>query len=301
MRGEVAGGPGRVGNVVLMEAMAARIPCISTHVAGIHELIRDGQDGLLVSPSDELSLADALTAPVLLLLTFTNGIGLAMRWPVFAAIVPQIVQRDPCHGRGHRATAQEPAAEALVLRHRRGGEHREGASRAGRRRTGSVSRSGRGFGETIEARTQLGGVQPAPGDGVGCGSRGVLRAPVAVLARARTRCDPRHGSERNGVPPGSDRGPDRYDATVHPPADRADWLAITDAPLPVEAATSWVTTPASGAVVTFLGVEIGGLMSGAVVTEGIFNIPGVGGRLFQGIRLEDGPLVVTIAKAPTMA
>ncbi|MFM7061335.1 MAG: molybdenum cofactor biosynthesis protein MoaE [Actinomycetes bacterium] len=41
---------------------------------------------------------------------------------------------------------------------------------------------------------------------------------------------------------------------VLPPADRADWLAITDAPLPVEAATSWVTTPASGAVVTFCGV-----------------------------------------------
>jgi len=47
-------------------------------------------------------------------------------------------------------------------------------------------------------------------------------------------------------------------------------------------------------VVTFLGVELGILMSGAIVTEGIFNIPGVGGRLFQGIRLEDGPLVVTI-------
>jgi ABC-type dipeptide/oligopeptide/nickel transport system permease component len=47
-------------------------------------------------------------------------------------------------------------------------------------------------------------------------------------------------------------------------------------------------------VVTFLGVELGSLMGGAIVTEGIFNIPGVGGRLFQGIRLEDGPLVVTI-------
>ena len=47
-------------------------------------------------------------------------------------------------------------------------------------------------------------------------------------------------------------------------------------------------------VVTFLGIEVGDLMSGAIVTEGIFNIPGVGGRLFQGIRLEDGPLVVTI-------
>ena len=47
-------------------------------------------------------------------------------------------------------------------------------------------------------------------------------------------------------------------------------------------------------IATFLGIELGGLMSGAIVTEGIFNIPGVGGRLFQGIRLEDGPLVVTI-------
>jgi oligopeptide transport system permease protein len=47
-------------------------------------------------------------------------------------------------------------------------------------------------------------------------------------------------------------------------------------------------------VVTFIGTELGSLMGGAVVTEGIFNIPGVGGRLFQGIRLEDGPLVVTI-------
>jgi MFS family permease len=40
-----------------------------------------------------LSLADALSAPLLLALTFTNGIGLAMRWPVFAAIVPDIVPR----------------------------------------------------------------------------------------------------------------------------------------------------------------------------------------------------------------
>jgi oligopeptide transport system permease protein len=47
-------------------------------------------------------------------------------------------------------------------------------------------------------------------------------------------------------------------------------------------------------VITFLGTEIGYLIGGAIVTEGIFNIPGVGGRLFQAIRLEDGPLVVTI-------
>ncbi|HUG73504.1 MAG TPA: ABC transporter permease [Steroidobacteraceae bacterium] len=47
-------------------------------------------------------------------------------------------------------------------------------------------------------------------------------------------------------------------------------------------------------VVTFIGADLGALMGGAMVTEGIFNIPGIGGRLFQGIRLEDGPLVVTI-------
>jgi MFS family permease len=41
-----------------------------------------------------LSLADALTAPLLLGLTFVNGIGLAMRWPVFAAIVPEVVPRN---------------------------------------------------------------------------------------------------------------------------------------------------------------------------------------------------------------
>ena len=29
-------------------------------------------------------------------------------------------------------------------------------------------------------------------------------------------------------------------------------------------------------VVTFLGIDLGALMGGAIVTEGIFNIPGVG-------------------------
>ncbi len=41
-----------------------------------------------------LSLAGALTAPLLLLLTFSNGIGLALRWPVFSAIVPQVVPKS---------------------------------------------------------------------------------------------------------------------------------------------------------------------------------------------------------------
>ncbi|MFM8898669.1 MAG: MFS transporter [Burkholderiales bacterium] len=41
-----------------------------------------------------LSLTGHLTAPLLLALTFANGIGLAMRWPVFAAIVPDLVPRS---------------------------------------------------------------------------------------------------------------------------------------------------------------------------------------------------------------
>src|ERR1043165_8991816 len=38
--------------------------------------------------------AGAMSAPLLLALTFANGIGLAMRWPVFAAIVPELVPRS---------------------------------------------------------------------------------------------------------------------------------------------------------------------------------------------------------------
>lgn len=38
------------------------------------------------------------------------------------------------------------------------------------------------------------------------------------------------------------------------PADAADWVALFDGPLPVDDATRWATTPASGAVVAFSGV-----------------------------------------------
>jgi oligopeptide transport system permease protein len=45
-------------------------------------------------------------------------------------------------------------------------------------------------------------------------------------------------------------------------------------------------------VITLIGVDIGGLMSGAIVTERFFNVPGVGFNLYRGITTEDGPLVV---------
>lgn len=46
-------------------------------------------------------------------------------------------------------------------------------------------------------------------------------------------------------------------------------------------------------VVTYLGVDIGSLMVGAIVTEGIFNINGVGGTVYRAIRLGEGPTVVS--------
>ncbi|MET0716728.1 MAG: ABC transporter permease [Microterricola sp.] len=46
-------------------------------------------------------------------------------------------------------------------------------------------------------------------------------------------------------------------------------------------------------VVTFLGVDLGALMVGAIVTEGIFNINGVGGTVYRAVQLGEGPTVVS--------
>jgi glycosyltransferase involved in cell wall biosynthesis len=51
--------------VVLMEAMAMEVPCISTYVAGIPELIRSEVDGILVMPSDDRALAAAIERLIL--------------------------------------------------------------------------------------------------------------------------------------------------------------------------------------------------------------------------------------------
>jgi oligopeptide transport system permease protein len=47
-------------------------------------------------------------------------------------------------------------------------------------------------------------------------------------------------------------------------------------------------------VVTFLGADLGALMGGAMVTEGIFNIHGVGGVLYQAVTRQETPTVVSI-------
>ncbi len=45
-------------------------------------------------------------------------------------------------------------------------------------------------------------------------------------------------------------------------------------------------------VITFIGFDFGALLGGAIVTESIFNIPGVGGYIFRSIRSRDGASVV---------
>lgn len=47
-------------------------------------------------------------------------------------------------------------------------------------------------------------------------------------------------------------------------------------------------------VVTFIGADLAALMGGAIVTEGIFNIHGVGGLLFQAVTLGEAPTVVSV-------
>ena len=44
-------------------------------------------------------------------------------------------------------------------------------------------------------------------------------------------------------------------------------------------------------VVTFVGADFGSLLGGSIVTEGIFNIPGVGNMVFQGINRHEGGTV----------
>lgn len=49
--------------------------------------------------------------------------------------------------------------------------------------------------------------------------------------------------------------------------------------------------------ITFLATDLGYLLGGAVIVEGIFNLPGIGNLLFQAIRTHEGPTVVGISTA----
>lgn len=47
-------------------------------------------------------------------------------------------------------------------------------------------------------------------------------------------------------------------------------------------------------VITFLGADLGALMGGAIVTEGIFNVPGVGNLLYKAILKGESATVVAV-------
>ncbi|WP_394939197.1 ABC transporter permease [Psychromicrobium sp. YIM B11713] len=53
-------------------------------------------------------------------------------------------------------------------------------------------------------------------------------------------------------------------------------------------------------VITFIGADLGNLMGGAIVTEGIFNVPGVGNKLFQAVNRGEGATVVAIVSVLVM-
>ncbi|MEJ8637200.1 ABC transporter permease [Streptomyces sp. NPDC006475] len=47
-------------------------------------------------------------------------------------------------------------------------------------------------------------------------------------------------------------------------------------------------------VITFLGTDVGGFIGGAVVTEGIFNVQGVGNLLYQALGQREGSTIVGV-------
>jgi len=53
-------------------------------------------------------------------------------------------------------------------------------------------------------------------------------------------------------------------------------------------------------VVTYIGIDIGLLLGGALVTEGIFNIPGVGQLVFLAIQANDTPVILGVVTILTV-
>jgi peptide/nickel transport system permease protein/oligopeptide transport system permease protein len=47
-------------------------------------------------------------------------------------------------------------------------------------------------------------------------------------------------------------------------------------------------------VVTYIGIDIGTLMGGAIITERVFNIPGVGGLIYTSLSQQDSTVVIAV-------
>lgn len=53
-------------------------------------------------------------------------------------------------------------------------------------------------------------------------------------------------------------------------------------------------------VVTFIGIDIGVLMGGALITEGIYNIPGIGGLTYTSIKNGETPVILAVVTLLTL-
>ena len=53
-------------------------------------------------------------------------------------------------------------------------------------------------------------------------------------------------------------------------------------------------------VVTYIGIDIGILLGGALVTEGIFNVPGIGQLVFISVQANDTPVIIGVATILTV-
>ncbi len=53
-------------------------------------------------------------------------------------------------------------------------------------------------------------------------------------------------------------------------------------------------------VVTYIGINLGSLMAGAIITEGIFNVQGIGNLAFGAVSRGDTPLTVSVVSVMVM-
>ncbi|WP_456697152.1 ABC transporter permease [Aeromicrobium sp. P5_D10] len=53
-------------------------------------------------------------------------------------------------------------------------------------------------------------------------------------------------------------------------------------------------------VVTYIGINLGSLMAGAIITEGIFNVQGIGNLAFQSVNRGDAPVTVAVVAVMVM-
>lgn len=53
-------------------------------------------------------------------------------------------------------------------------------------------------------------------------------------------------------------------------------------------------------VVTYIGINLGSLMAGAIITEGIFNVQGIGNLAFDAVSRGDAPVTVTVVAVMVM-